>query len=142
VLVERMAPTGVELLVAARRDGVVPTLVVALGGIFAELSGDAAVIALPASPARVERALRSLRGARVLDGARGRPPVDVAAVAALAAHVGELLLDESYELIELNPVVAGPDGAVAVDALALERSPALRTLHSALPHSPTRLESS
>jgi acetyl-CoA synthetase len=118
ILVERMADPGVELLIAARRDGVVPTLVVALGGVFAELSGDAAVIALPASPGRVARALRSLPGAALLAGARGRPPVDAAAVARLASRTGELLLEDGFELIELNPVIAGPAGAIAVDALA------------------------
>jgi hypothetical protein len=118
VLVERMATPGVELLVAARRDGVVPTLVLALGGVFAELHADAAVVALPASPGRVARALRGLRGAAVLEGARGGPRVDIGAVARLASRVGELLLEGDFELIELNPVLAGESSAVAVDALA------------------------
>lgn len=118
VLVERMAAPGVELFVAARRDGVVPTLVLGFGGVFAELHADAAVIALPTSPARVARALRTLRGAALLDGARGRGPVDVGAVARLASRVGELLLERDFDLIELNPVLAGSSGAVAVDALA------------------------
>ncbi|MEA2466538.1 MAG: hypothetical protein QOJ57_664 [Thermoleophilaceae bacterium] len=118
VLVERMAAPGIELLVAARRDGVVPTLVLALGGVFAELRADAAVVALPASPGRVTRALRSLHGAALLRGARGRPAVDVGAVARLAARVGDLLLEDDFDLIELNPVIATGTGAVAVDALA------------------------
>ena len=50
VLVERHVPTGVELLVAARRDAVVPSLAVGLGGIWTEAFDDAAVIPLPASP--------------------------------------------------------------------------------------------
>jgi acetyl-CoA synthetase len=123
VLIERMAAPGVELLVAARRDGVVPTLVLALGGIFTELRADAAVVALPASAPRVARALRSLRGAALFDGARGRMAVDVDAVASLASRIGELLLDGDFDLVELNPVIAGADGAVAVDALA-RRAPA------------------
>jgi acetyl-CoA synthetase (ADP-forming) len=110
VLVERMAAPGVELLVAARRDGVIPTLVIAMGGVFVETRADAAVVALPASPTRVERALQDLRG------------IDVPAVAQLAARVGDLLLDGGFDLIELNPVVATATGAVAVDALAC-RSP-------------------
>ena len=85
-----MAQSGVELFIAARADGVIPTLVLALGGIFAELASDAAVLALPASPARIARALRTLRGAALLDGARGRPPVDVDAAARLAGRVGDL----------------------------------------------------
>ena len=59
-----MAPPGVELLVAARADAVVPALVIGLGGIWTEALDDVAVIPLPASPERVERGCSgSLRGA-------------------------------------------------------------------------------
>ena len=118
VLVEAMAAPGVELVVAARRDAVVPALVVGLGGVWTELLDDVAIVPLPASPARVETALRSLRGAGLLTGARGSAAVDLGAVAALAAACGELLLREGLALLELNPVIASPAGAVAVDALA------------------------
>ena len=118
VLVEAMAAPGVELVVAARGDAVVPALVVGLGGVWTELLDDVAVVPLPAAPARVEAALRSLRGAGLLTGARGTAPVDLAALAALAAAAGDLLLAEGLALLELNPVIAGPGGAVAVDALA------------------------
>ena len=118
MLVERMEAPGVELLVAARRDAVVPALVVGLGGIWTEIHDDVAVVPLPATPERVEEALRSLRGAPLLTGARGGPPLDVAAAARLAAGVGDLLLAEDLALIELNPVLVHERGAVAVDALA------------------------
>jgi acyl-CoA synthetase (NDP forming) len=118
VLVEAMAAPGVELLIAARRDAVVPALVVGIGGIWTEALDDVAIVPLPAEPARVEAALRSLRGAGLLTGARGAAEVDVAAVAALAAACGELLLREDLTLLELNPVIAGRRGAVAVDAVA------------------------
>ena len=118
VLVEAMAAPGVELVIAARRDAVVPALVVGLGGVWTELLGDAAVVPLPASPARVEAALRSLRGAGLLTGARGALPVDLPALAALAARAGDVLLDQGLTLLELNPVIARPDAAVAVDAVA------------------------
>ncbi|MBA3407704.1 MAG: acetate--CoA ligase family protein [Solirubrobacterales bacterium] len=118
VLVEAMAAPGVELLVAARRDAVVPALVIGLGGVWTELLDDIAIVPLPASAARVETALRSLRGAGVLAGARGGPAVDIGALGALAAAAGDLLLSEGLELLELNPVIATPAGAVAVDAVA------------------------
>ena len=117
VLVEAMAPPGIELLVSARRDAVVPVLTVGLGGVWTEAFGDVAVIPLPADAARVERALRSLRAAPLLAGTRTGAPVDVAAAAALAARAGALLLDEGLELLELNPVVVNARGAIAVDAL-------------------------
>ena len=112
-----MAPPGIELLVSARRDAVVPVLTVGLGGVWTEAFGDVAVIPLPADAARVERALRSLRAAPLLAGTRTGAPVDVAAAAALAARAGALLLDQGLELLELNPVLVNARGAVAVDAL-------------------------
>jgi len=118
VLVEAMAAPGVELVVAARRDAVVPALVVGLGGVWTELLDDVAIVPLPASAARVEVALRSLRGAGLLTGARGSAAVDLGAVAALAAACGDLLLREGLSLLELNPVIASGAGAVAVDAVA------------------------
>ena len=121
VLVERMAPPGVELIVAAHTDGVVPALVVGLGGIWTELLRDVAVIALPADRARIERAIATLQGAPLLlggRGGRGGPGIDVAAAATLAARVGRLLLERSLATVECNPVLVGEPGggAVAVDA--------------------------
>jgi hypothetical protein len=118
VLLERMADPGVEVLVSATAAGVVPSLVIGLGGIWTEVLDEVAVVPLPADPDRVEAAVRSLRGAAMLTGGRGSERVDVGALAALAARAGEVLLEEGLGLIELNPVICGPGGAVAVDALA------------------------
>ena len=118
VLVERMAPDGVEVFVAASTDGVVPALVIGLGGIWAEALDEVAIVPLPASGERVERALRSLRAAPLFTGVRGTSAVDIGGLAALAARVGELVLDRRLALLELNPVAAGPDGALALDAVA------------------------
>ena len=77
VLVERMAPPGAELIVAVRRDAVVPALVIGLGGIHAEAFDDVAVVPLPATPERVHTALTKLRGAAAAPArrpSRRRPP--------------------------------------------------------------------
>lgn len=118
VLVERMARPGVELLVAARADAVVPALALGLGGIWTEALDDVAIVPLPADADRVARAIRSLRGAAALDGGRGRDAVDVAAAAELAAGVGRLLLESGLDLIELNPVAVLEHGCIALDAVA------------------------
>jgi acetate---CoA ligase (ADP-forming) len=116
VLAEWMASPGIELIVAARTDGVVPALVLGLGGIWTELLDDVAVVALPANAARIELVLGRLRGAPLLLGGRGGQRLDVGAAARLAEAVGELLVQRSLTVVECNPVLVGAHGAVAVDA--------------------------
>ena len=125
VLVESMAIGTVELLVSARRDAVVPALVIGLGGTWAELLDDAVVVPLPATADRVVAAIRALRGAPLLCGGRGRPELDVAAAARIAAAAGAALLSEALELVELNPVLVGRHGALALDAVVREAGAAV-----------------
>jgi succinyl-CoA synthetase beta subunit len=118
--VERMGPVGdgVELLIGARRDPRFGPIVLAgLGGIHAEALRDVAVALAPVDAGRAERLLRSLRAARVLRGARGRRPVDVAAAArALAALSAVAAAHPEIAEIEVNPLLALPDGALGLDA--------------------------
>jgi acetyl-CoA synthetase len=122
LLVERMAGDGVELIFAVRRDGVVPALLVGTGGIWAEALDDVALVPLPAAAARVERALRGLRSAPLLTGARGAPAVDLAAAADFGSRLGELALAHGLDLLEVNPALASPRGCVALDAVAIRTS--------------------
>jgi acetyl-CoA synthetase len=117
VLIESMAPPGLELMVAVRRDGVIPVLVVALGGVWVEVLDDAVLIPLPVDAGSVRERIARLRAAPLLTGARGRAGVDLDAVGRLAAAVARAALDHDLALVELNPVIARPDGAVAVDAI-------------------------
>jgi acyl-CoA synthetase (NDP forming) len=117
VLVETMGQSGLELLVSVSRDGVVPHLVVGLGGIWTELLADVVIVPLPADTARVREAFLQLRGHPLLTGGRGRPPVDLGAVAGLAVAAAKAFDQEGLSLVELNPVIATPDGALAVDAV-------------------------
>jgi hypothetical protein len=70
----------------------------------------------------VEKAIRSLRAAPLFTGGRGRPPLDIAAAARLAASVGELLAGADLALVELNPVLVHESGVTVVDALAARRA--------------------
>ncbi len=117
---ERMAPpaAGVELIVGARRDPRFgPVALVGLGGIHAEMFRDVAIGLAPVTPAEAERMLRSLRGAPLLDAARGRPAVDVAAAARAAAALS-LLAAQRPDIaeMEVNPLLVTPDGAIGLDA--------------------------
>jgi acetyl-CoA synthetase len=133
VLAEQMAAGGTELLVAARADTIVPVLVIGLGGIWTELLDDVAIVPLPASTARIERALRSLHGAPLFAGGRGLPAADIAAAAALIERSGELLINRGLELIELNPVLLGSTGCVALDASIRVATTAASPLRSGPP---------
>jgi acetyl-CoA synthetase len=117
VLVEAMATPEAELLVGARRDGVVPSLAIGFGGIWTEVMEDVAVVPLPVSPARAERAIRSLRAAQLLTGGRGRSPLDLAGAAELASRAGDVMLEHDLHLLELNPVAVGREGCIALDAV-------------------------
>jgi acyl-CoA thioesterase FadM len=101
-------------------------LTVGLGGVLVEVLRDARMLMLPAAPEDIRAALLGLRGATLLRGVRGRPPADVEAVvqaalalAALAHDLGDLI-----EAVDVNPLIALPAGALAVDALIVPRAPA------------------
>ncbi len=120
VSVEAMADgaEGVELIVGSVRDPTFgPVVMVGLGGILTEVLGDTGCALAPVSAHAARELLLSLRGAPALLGARGRRPVDLDAVAEVVARVSRLAAahPELVEL-ELNPVLAGPDGVVALDA--------------------------
>jgi acyl-CoA synthetase (NDP forming) len=127
VLIESMAPIGpgsVELIVGARRDahwGAV--LMLGLGGIWVETLQDVALLPAGAGRGAIAEALARLKGAALLNGARGSPPADIAAIAGIAHTVGRLVASspEIAEL-EINPLVAYPagQGALALDALIVK----------------------
>jgi acyl-CoA synthetase (NDP forming) len=119
VLVEAMAPPGIELIVGARRDPAWgTTLLAGLGGIWAEILGDTVVIPAAADEAAIVAALGRLRAAPLLAGARGGPAVDVRAAARVLAILAGLI-DATPQVseIEVNPLLVTADGALALDAL-------------------------
>jgi acetate---CoA ligase (ADP-forming) len=121
LLVEPMAEAGVELIVGLRRDALFgPAVMVGLGGILTELLDDVAIRLAPVGTDDALAMLAELRGRRILDGARGRPPVDRAAVADLVVRLARLGHDRPDIVeIDLNPVIATPAGVLAVDALVV-----------------------
>jgi acyl-CoA synthetase (NDP forming) len=108
---------GLEVMVGGVRKPEFGELVmVGLGGIGAELIADTRFALAPITPQQADDLWRSLRNAAVLDGFRGRFAVDVDALSGLAALVGDLMVARpDLAEIDLNPVLAGPDGYLAVD---------------------------
>lgn len=107
-----------EVLIGVSRDAQFgPVVAFGLGGIYTELLKDVALRVAPVDPAQALEMIRSLKGHRILAGARGQPPCDLDALAAMIARVSQLpfLYPEIREL-DLNPVFASSAGAVAGDA--------------------------
>ncbi|CAN5543823.1 acetate--CoA ligase family protein [soil metagenome] len=123
VRVERMASGMIELIVGGQNDPAFgPVVVAGLGGILAEALQDVATRLAPVDVDEAHAMLAELRGAALLGPFRGRPAVDIDAVADVIARVSQLLVElpEVREL-DLNPVLVGAEGqgCVAVDGLAV-----------------------
>ena len=108
---------GIELVIGGVRDpDFGPVIMTGFGGVLVEARRDVQLAVAPVDEAQAGALLRSLRGAAVFTGLRGRPPVDLGPVAAMIVAVGDLLAahPEIYEL-DLNPVIVGASGSIAVD---------------------------
>jgi acyl-CoA synthetase (NDP forming) len=122
VLVQEMAPAGTEAVLGVRRDPQFgPLVMVGLGGIFIEVLEDVAFAAAPVTRAAAEVMIGSLRGARVLEGVRGRPPGDLPALIEAVLGMSRLAIDGAgfIEEMDVNPLLVLPrgQGVRALDAL-------------------------
>jgi acetate---CoA ligase (ADP-forming) len=118
LLLQPMAEPGVELLMGVVHDETFGAVIACgAGGTSAEVVGDVAVRITPLSDLDADEMLRSLRTFPLLDGYRGAPRCDLPAVTDVLLRLNALV-DAHPEIAELdaNPVVAGPHGAVIVDA--------------------------
>jgi acyl-CoA synthetase (NDP forming) len=119
-----MVSGGVALILGIINDAQFGLLLlVGIGGVWAEVLDDTKLLLLPATAAAVKQAFLSLRGSPLLLGARGRPPVDLDAVAEAALGLARLAADCSDQILEIdvNPLIARSDGVIAVDALVVGR---------------------
>lgn len=126
VLVEAMAGSGgIEVLVGVTRDPVFgPILTFGLGGVFVELFKDVSRRMLPLTPAAARSMVREPQCAALLQGYRGKAPVDLEALEHLLLSVSAFVCAHAdvIEELELNPVWAGPDGVTALDAVLISSS--------------------
>ncbi|WP_406624563.1 acetate--CoA ligase family protein [Acidovorax sp. SDU_ACID1] len=122
VLVQRMESGVCELIVGVTRDPVFGlAMTVGVGGVFTEIFRDVSHRLLPVDERIAHDMLRELRGYRLLTGYRGAAPVDLDAVCHAIAAVSRAALAMPAEVtdIEINPLLARPQGAIALDALIL-----------------------
>jgi acetate---CoA ligase (ADP-forming) len=122
VLVARQLSGGVECILGIHRDPVFgPVAMFGLGGIFVEVMKDVVFHRCPFGEDVAQRMIRSIKGAPLLLGARGRPPADIGALARMLSRLSAFAVAAGPRLqaIDLNPVLAMPqgEGAYAVDAL-------------------------
>jgi acyl-CoA synthetase (NDP forming) len=124
VTVAGMAPPGVEIALGVVRDAQFgPLVLVGAGGVLVEVLGDRRLAMPPLDEARAIRLIDRLRIRRLLDGVRGRPPADVDALAAALVGLSWLAADlgEHLDALDVNPIICGADGCLAVDALLIPR---------------------
>ena len=124
VLVCETIPAGPELALGLARDHELgPLLVVGAGGVLVELLADRAVALPPVGPEQARAMVGELRVAALLTGARGQPAADLDPVVATITGLSQLAaeLGDALEALDINPLICGPHGAVAVDALAIPR---------------------
>lgn len=127
VLVAAMLKGRRELVIGAHRDPTFgPVVLVGDGGKYVEALGDVRVLLPPFTAAEVERKLRSLRIAPLLDGVRGEPALDLAPFCDAAVKIGTLMLAAGSRIasLDLNPVMVGAAGetCAVADALVVQQT--------------------
>jgi acyl-CoA synthetase (NDP forming) len=122
VLVAPMAKAGVEMVFGMVTDAQFgPLVLIGLGGVFIEAIRDVRFALPPIDADRARRLLDQLQGRRLLDGARGRPPADLDTLAESFARFSVLAAELGSQISEMdvNPIIAGSDRTIAVDALII-----------------------
>lgn len=125
VAVQPMAPAGLELLLGAYRDAQFgPVISFGLGGVLVEVYEDVTLRVAPLRTVDAAEMVGEIRAARLLGGYRGRPAVNRAAIEQALLRLSELMLTTpDVAELDLNPVIAYPDGILAVDARVVLTAP-------------------
>jgi acetyltransferase len=124
-MVQRMAPAGVEVILGGKRDhSFGPVVMFGLGGVYVEVYDDVAFRVAPLSRFDAEEMIEEVRGRRLLEGVRGRAPVDREALIEAILSVSRLLAENPHVAeVDINPLIALEHGVLAVDARAVLAAP-------------------
>jgi len=118
VAVQQMAASGTEVIIGTTTDPQFgPVMMFGLGGIFVEVMKDVAFRIIPLEARDASQLVREIKAFPVLEGVRGQAGADLAALEKMILQVSEFALQHpEVSELDLNPVIARPDGAIAVDA--------------------------
>ena len=118
VLVEEMAKDGVEVILGATRDPAFgPLCMFGLGGIFVEVLGDVNFRLAPMSEMSADNMIGSIRSYKVLNGWRGKPPADIAALKDCILRMSQMVADHpEIQELDINPLIIYPKGQGCVVA--------------------------
>lgn len=118
VAVQKMARPGVEVIIGVSKDAQFgPVIMFGLGGILVEILKDVSFRIVPLTQRDAREMIREIKGYPLLEGYRGQEPVDVANLEELVLKVSNFVeQNPEVEELDLNPIFAYSDGAVAVDA--------------------------
>jgi acyl-CoA synthetase (NDP forming) len=120
ILVQQMAPPGHEMIVGLKKDAQFGhALMFGLGGIFVEVYKDVSFRVAPIGIREAMDMISEIKGYPILKGIRGRKPADIDAIAKVLISVSEMSQKENIIELDINPLIAGENGAIAVDARAL-----------------------
>lgn len=123
ILIEEMIdPNGVETLVGVHQDPLFgPVITFGLGGIFVEVFRDVSRRLLPLTEMEARKMIEETRCSVLLKGVRGRPAADIEALVKLLMAVSDFVIESPFVVqeLDLNPVLVGENGAVAVDAVLI-----------------------
>jgi acetyltransferase len=135
VLIQEMLTEGVEVIIGTTKDPVFGHVIMfGLGGIFVEALEDVSFRIAPVTRGDAEEMIREIKGYRVLQGIRGKPPVDIDAIVDAILRVSQLVTDypEEIEELDINPLLVSVDGARAIDALVTRRRRPTRAMEARL----------
>ena len=127
VQVQQQVEGGQEVIVGSVTDPSFGKLVAfGLGGVLVEVMRDVTFRLAPVADGEARSMLESIKGGQLLQGFRGSPPADTAALVSTIEAVSRLVTDvPEIDELDLNPVLARPDGAIALDVrIALRAEPA------------------
>jgi acetate---CoA ligase (ADP-forming) len=118
VVIQPLVRGGVEIMAGVVQDDVFgPVVAFGMGGTLAELLGEVRFAPAPLTDVDADELVASGTAGRLLAGIRGAAPADTAALAEMVRRLAQLATDfQQIAELDLNPVVASPDGCVAVDA--------------------------